>query len=272
MDRHQFTNLHLKSEYGKISLGEQHEQVVPLIHVSHFLTYNHQKSFHPQHRRLPDEFPSHILRSVDERNALGDWPTLLAPSISRCELCGTELGEAVKHPGTDGEAVLITSAFPFRKIAVRVKICKKADCKAMHQAFPSDIEEEDLQNGVSGFLHNVSPIQQKDKNVKWFDCEIQIPQGLVRGVCFDPSPSTWEHFNKVAESKSPVKMTNFETIKKRKGSELDIIIRKKTKLEEIKDDPFDRSDVVATTTTTTIGSLKDLKAGQLLTVTAMANN
>ncbi|KAJ7364968.1 HMG domain-containing protein 3 [Desmophyllum pertusum] len=59
----------------------------------------------------------------------------------RCsDRCWTELGEAVKHPGTDGEAVLITSTFPFRKIAVHVKICKKQTARhQMHQAFPSDI-------------------------------------------------------------------------------------------------------------------------------------
>lgn len=120
-------------------------------------------------------------------------------------------------------------------------------------------------------LHNVSPIKENDKNVKWFDCDIQLQQGLVRGVCFDPSPSTLEHFARVAESKSPVKLSNFQTSNKRKGDGVDIIIRKKTKLEDLKDVhvPFDRLDVTSTTTTTTVGSLK---AGQLLTLTAMANN
>ena len=80
----------------------------------------------------------------------------------------------------------------------------------------------------------------------------------MRGVCFDLSPSTLEHFAKVAESKSPVKLSN-----KRKGDGVDIIIRKKTKLEDLKEMPFDHLDVTPTTTTTTIGSLKDLKAGQL---------
>lgn len=94
----------------------------------------------------------------------------------------------------------------------------------------------------------------------------------MRGVCFDPSPSTLEHFARVAESKSPVKLSNFQTSNKRKGDGVDIIIRKKTKLEDLKDVPFDRLDVTSTTTTTTVGSLKDLKAGQLLTLTAMANN
>lgn len=43
-----------------------------------------------------------------------------------------------------------------------------------------------------------------------------------------------------------------------------------TKLGELKEVSFDRLD--ATTTTTTIGSFKDIKASQLLTLTAMEKN
>lgn len=64
--------------------------------------------------------------------------------------------------------------------------------------------KEDCIKGATAFLHNVSPIKENDKNVKWFDCDIQLQQGLVRGVRFDPSQSAQEHFTKVAESKSPV--------------------------------------------------------------------
>ena len=71
-----------------------------------------------------------------------------------------------------------------------------------------------------------------------------------------------------------MKITNFDTGKKRKDDQVDIIIRKKKKkLEETEETlPFQRADITPTTKTTTIGSLKDLKAGQLLTFTAMANN
>ena len=96
---------------------------------------------------------------------------------------------------------------------------------------------------------------------------------VVRGVCFHPSPSTLEHFNRAAQSKSPVKITNFDTGKKRKDDQVNIIIRKKTKLEETEETlPFQCTDIMPTTKNTTIGSLKDLKAGQLLTLTAMATN
>ena len=67
---------------------------------------------------------------------------------------------------------------------------------------------------------------------------------VVRGVCFHPSPSTLEHCNRAAQSKSPVKITNFDTGKKRKDDQVDIIIRKKTKLEETEETlPFQRTSV-----------------------------
>lgn len=82
----------------------------------------------------------------------------------------------------------------------------------------------------------------------------------MRGVCFDPSPNTLVHFAKVAKSKCPVKLNNFQTSIKRKGHGVDIIIRKKTKLEDLKEVPFDHLDVIPTTTSTIVGSLKDLKS------------
>ena len=58
----------------------------------------------------------------------------------------------------------------------------------------------------------------------------------MRGVlCVLTHPlSTLEHFAGVAESKSPVKLINFQTSNKREGDGVDIIIRKKTKLEDLK--------------------------------------
>lgn len=92
---------------------------------------------------------------------------------------------------------------------------------------------------MSTFFHNVSPIKENDKNIKWFNCDIQLQQGLVIGVCFDPSPRIPQHFAKEAESKSPTKLWNFQTSNTTKGDGVDIIIRKKTKLEDLKQVPFD---------------------------------
>ena len=133
------------------------------------------------------------------------------------------------------------------------------------------IKEEDLKSDITGYLHNVSPIKQNNSNVKWFDCEIQMEQGNIRGVCFDPSAKTMEDYKKVAGNKSPIKLANFEMGNKRKGHPIDIIIRKKTILQELTEDlPFERADIISKSAT--IGSLKDLKPGQLLTLTAMVSN
>ena len=90
-------------------------------------------------KRIPYKIPSNILKATDERK--GEWPKSLFPSEVKCGLCGTELGDPVKDPGSDGEAVIVTASFLFRKVAIRAKFCRNADCKAMHQAFPYDIGE-----------------------------------------------------------------------------------------------------------------------------------
>ena len=67
-----------------------------------------------------------ILKEIDSRNAEG-WPSEFLPSDSLCELCGHLLGNAVKQPGSDGEAFLvIASGVPFSQVEVRVKICPRS--------------------------------------------------------------------------------------------------------------------------------------------------
>ena len=90
-------------------------------------------------KRIPYKILSNILKATDERK--GEWPKTLFPSEVKCGLCGTELVDLIKHPGSDGEAVIISSSLPFRKVAIRVKFCIKADCRAMHQVFPYNIGE-----------------------------------------------------------------------------------------------------------------------------------
>lgn len=101
-----------------------------------------------------------------------------------------------------------------------------------------------------------------------------MEKGTVRAVCFEPSTATQERYNKIAESKSPVKITNFETDNKRKGHPVDVIIRKRTRIDELSEAlPFTRRDIFASKgKTTSIGSLKDVQAGQLLSVSALVTN
>ena len=143
------------------------------------------------------------------------------------------------------------------------------------------LTEDHLETGVlTGFVHNVSPIKQNDRDVKWFDCQLQTERGVVRAVCFQPSPSTQNLYNQVAQDKSPVKISNFEKGKKREGRPVDVVISKRTRVvvviskrtrvEEVRSGvKFERLNLLATTKATNIGSLKD---DQLVSVTALLSN
>ena len=81
-----------------------------------------------------------------------------------------------------------------------------------------------------------------------------------------------EHFKEVAEKKSPIKMSNFIVGKKRPGLPVDVVIRKRTTLQRLTPDDVPFQHVETIRKAATIGSLKDLKPGQLLTITAMVSN
>lgn len=119
----------------------------------------------------------------------------------------------------------------------------------------------------------MSPIKKSERNTKWFDCQFQLEDQTVQGVSFDPTTALQEHYTKLSEKKSPVKITNYdETGNKRKGLPPDVIIKKRTRIDELSHSlPFERQKSSGSTKAT-IGSLKDLQPGQLLTVSAMASN
>ena len=52
-------------------------------------------------RQLAYDFISpDLLRAIDEQNAQS-WPKKFAPTATACKLCGPNLGEEVKHPGSE---------------------------------------------------------------------------------------------------------------------------------------------------------------------------
>ena len=90
-------------------------------------------------RQLAYDFISpDLLRAIDEQNARS-WPHKFAPTATACKLCGHNFGEEVKHPGSKGQAYLLTMARPFAKVDVRVWICNNSACRAIHQADPANI-------------------------------------------------------------------------------------------------------------------------------------
>lgn len=140
--------------------------------------------------------------------------------------------------------------------------------------FSIEPQEKDgeLKGPITAYIHNVSPIKNSEKNTKWFDCQFQLEDKTVRGVCFDPTTALQEQYTKLSEKKSPVKITNFETGNKRKGFPPDVIIKKRTRIDELSHSlPFQRQKSSGSTQAT-IGSLKDLQPGQLLSVSGMVSN
>ena len=80
-------------------------------------------------------------RELDCKTLLGQsgWQNVFEPSDSNCGLCQSELGPSRSHPGSNGHGILITTLNPFRKIAVKVKMCHQKSCQAMHRVFPTEV-------------------------------------------------------------------------------------------------------------------------------------
>lgn len=85
-----------------------------------------------------------------------------------------------------------------------------------------EVKEGDLKGPITAYIHNLSPIKKSGRNTKWFDCQFQLEDKTVRAVCFDPTTALQQHYTKLSEKKSPVKITNYETGNKRKGFPQDV--------------------------------------------------
>ena len=90
---------------------------------------------------FPYDFISpELLHAIDACNAIS-WCSLLHPTASACGLCGHNLGNQIKHPGSEGQAYLVTSARPYSKVEAQIKLCRRETCRAIHQVHPSGIGE-----------------------------------------------------------------------------------------------------------------------------------
>ena len=97
-------------------------------------------------RSLPYQFPRHLLHSIMARDLCtlfgveGSWPSLFQPSVDNCGLCESPLGRPINHPGQQSNsAYLVTELNPFKKVDVKVRVCQRRQCMAIHQPFPADI-------------------------------------------------------------------------------------------------------------------------------------
>ena len=94
--------------------------------------------------RLPYEVEEVTMtknRELDCKTSLGQsgWPDVFEPNDMNCGLCGFELGVSRSHPGSNGNGILITCLNPFRRIQVKVKMCKEKSCQAMHRVVPTEV-------------------------------------------------------------------------------------------------------------------------------------
>ena len=126
------------------------------------------------------------------------------------------------------------------------------------------ISLQDLQKDVKEidcFVHSVSPIKTGgDKKHRYFDCNLQTKDKIVRAVCF--SPERRDKFDHYEKTKSPVKIKKFG--ESNKYGTRNIIIEKRTVVEIPSSLPFERSKL--SEDILTISSLSNVSSGQQVTL------
>lgn len=91
--------------------------------------------------------------------------------------------------------------------------------------------EQAKEDELHCYIHAMSPMKNaQSSNRKYFDCTLQNKDTTVRAVCF--SPEKYSELNTLQKTKSPVKITNYNTSAGSTGKE-DIIILTKTRISPI---------------------------------------
>ena len=88
-----------------------------------------------------------------------------------------------------------------------------------------------------GYLHNLSPIKTSKSNNQYFDLQIQTSKEIYRTVCF--SPDKHPLLKRKLESSSPVKIHKYQLKKNERSGENDLILNKRTKIEDPDDSETD---------------------------------
>jgi len=89
------------------------------------------------------------------------------------------------------------------------------------------------ENAIVGYLHDLSKIKTSKNNNQYFDLKIQTSTNIYRTVCF--SPEKHPTFKRKYESSSPIKLTKFQLKNNDKTSEQELVINKRTKLQDPSD-------------------------------------
>ncbi|KAJ7339476.1 high mobility group [Desmophyllum pertusum] len=87
-------------------------------------------------RSIPYPVPQEFFRAHWNHN-LQNWPDCFVPHSSHCDVCGSALTAAQRHPGQgQNDPSYIVMPCSFRLVEIKVKFCTNKNCKAMHQVWP----------------------------------------------------------------------------------------------------------------------------------------
>ena len=94
-----------------------------------------------------------------------------------------------------------------------------------------------LEQAIVGYLHNLSPIKTSKSYNQYFDLEIQTSNQVYRTVCF--SPDKHSLLKRKLQSSSPIKIHKYQLKKNERSGENDLILNKRTKIEDPDDSETD---------------------------------
>ena len=95
-----------------------------------------------------------------------------------------------------------------------------------------------------GYLHNLSPIKTSKSNNQYFDLQIQTSKEVYCTACF--SPDKHPLLKRKLES-SPIKIHKYQLKKNERSGENDLILNKRTKIEDPDDSETDFNYVLVKT-------------------------
>lgn len=110
-------------------------------------------------RSIPYPVPQEFFRAHWNHN-LQNWPDCFVPHSSHCDVCGSALTAAQRHPGQgQNDPSYIVTPCSFRLVEIKVKFCTNKNCKAMHQVWPVE------QGTFTSYWLHLSFCQLKKLNV-----------------------------------------------------------------------------------------------------------
>ena len=122
------------------------------------------------------------------------------------------------------------------------------------------------EQAIVGYLHNLSPIKTSKSNNQYFDLQFQTSNEVYRTVCF--SPDKHPPLKRKLESSSPIKIHKYQLKKNERSGENDLILNKRTKIEDPDDSEkdFDYVPVKTETTQATDATTEEINTGDAHTL------